>query len=115
MSFAFQDSIKIIGERGTENMGDFRYEYILNELGIGKPKDGEGMLVMDGEAKGSSFSIMMADEDLSLWNTRLTTGEKAELNGKWYMSSLLAMDAFLCEKCAAGGKCDGHHKGACDL
>lgn len=90
ISFAFQDSIKIIGERGTENMGDFRYEYILNELGIGKPKDGEGMLVMNGEAKGSSFSIMMADEDLSLWNTRLTTGEKAELNGKWYMSSLLA-------------------------
>src|SRR3712207_6861785 len=49
--FRSLDSIKVIGDRGADHLGEFQYEYVLKELGIGKPKEGEGMLVMNGEAK----------------------------------------------------------------
>ena len=63
------------------------------------------LMIGPGTALGAGIGYMY----LSFGNVFTFGGLLATLPSQAHM------DAFLCEKCAAGGKCDGHHKGACDL
>lgn len=90
-AFSFIDSVKAVGEQAHGEFGSFKYEYILNTLEDGNPSDGEAVLVAPFESKdGKRFSVMGVDGDNTLWNLTTQSGNRADTENGWYMSSLCA-------------------------
>lgn len=89
VGYEFIDSIKEIGRSASSELGDFSYEYILNQIGTGTPEEGEPMIMAAFETDQSSFSVLGADENGTLFNLNTEDG-RADLSKGWYISSLCA-------------------------
>ena len=87
--FSFIDSVKAVGEQAHGEFGSFQYEYLLNTLEKGKPYAGEAMVILPFEdTKARQFSLIGLDSDATLWNLTTVDGEKADLDGGFYISTL---------------------------
>ena len=87
--YSFIDSVKAVGEQAHGEFGTFQYEYILNSLEKGVPEEGEPLLILPFEdAESRSFSLIGADEDVTLWNLKTTDGERADFENGFYISAL---------------------------
>lgn len=87
--FSFIDSVKAVGEQAHGEFGSFQYEYVLNTLEKGKPYAGEAMVILPFEdTKARQFSLIGLDSDAALWNLTTVDGEKADLDGGFYISTL---------------------------
>lgn len=89
LGYEFIDSVKEIGRSASDDMGDFAYEYILNQLCSGTPEEGEPMIMASFETEQSSFTVLGVDEDCTLFNLNTEDG-RADLKEGWYISSLCA-------------------------
>ena len=88
-AFSFIDSVKAVGVQAHGEFGSFKYEYVLNTLKDGKPEDGEAVFVLPYEDKEARrFTLMGMDGDAVLWNRKLTSGETADTENGFYITTL---------------------------
>lgn len=88
-AFSFIDSVKAVGVQVHSEFGNFKYEYFFNLLKEGKPKDGEAVLAIpyeDNEAR--RFTLIGLDNDAELWNKKLISGEIADTDNGFYITTL---------------------------
>ncbi len=91
MGFGFVDCIEAIGDEGINTFGDMRYEYILNSLETEAPENGEPVIAAQFDCGEKGLNLIGLEKDTEIWKTELSDGSKAELNGKWYISSLASI------------------------
>ena len=88
-AFSFIDSVKAVGAQAHSEFGSFRYEYILNSLKDGKPEKGEAVFALPYEDNQSRrFTLMGLDNNTKLWNKTLTSGETADTENGFYITTL---------------------------
>lgn len=88
-AFSFIDSVKAVGAQAHSEFGSFRYEYILNSLKDGKPEKGEAVFALPYEDNQSRrFTLMGLDNNAKLWNKTLTSGETADTENGFYITTL---------------------------
>ena len=88
-AFSFIDSVKAVGVQAHGEFGSFKYEYILNTLKDGKPEGGEAVFALPYEDKEARrFTLMGLDGDAKLWNKTLTSGETADTDNGFYITTL---------------------------
>lgn len=95
IAFMFIDSINYVVDSGTDSMGDFKYEYVLNALESEDDtesdiEDADKLVMVKYEYEKSAFIMLGADEDVKLLNTKTVDGDKAELSDGFYISNLMA-------------------------
>ncbi len=93
--FAFMtvDAISGLPDAYKEQVGDFKKQYVLNTFLSEERDDGETLLMASYETDGSTFTLIGADEDVSLLNVETAQG-RADLENGWYVSNLLA---YICD------------------
>ena len=88
-AFSFIDSVKAVGVQAHGEFGSFKYEYIMNTLKDGRPEDGEAVFALPYEDKEARrFTLMGLDGDAVLWNRTLTSGETADTENGFYITTL---------------------------
>lgn len=95
VAFMFIDSLNNLIDTGSENMGSFKYEYILNRL---EDKDIENVSLADVdklvigryEYNDSTFMIIGTDSDVKYLNIDTTDGNRADLNDGFYITNVMA-------------------------
>lgn len=89
--FAFMtiDAIKGLPDEYKSQVGDFKKQYVLNTFLSEERDDGETLITASYETDGTTFSLIGADEDVSLMNIETADG-RADLEDGWYISNLLA-------------------------
>ncbi|MCB6993120.1 FtsX-like permease family protein [bacterium 210820-DFI.6.37] len=89
--FAFMtiDAIKGLPDAYKSQVGDFNKQYVLNTFLSEERNDGETLITAVYETDGTTFSLIGADEDVSLLNIETADG-RADLEDGWYISNLLA-------------------------
>lgn len=95
IAFMFIDSINYVVDSGTESMGGFRYEYLLNTLEREEDAgtdiaDADKFVMAKYEYEKSAFLMIGTHEDVSLLNTGTIDGKKADLSDGFYISNLMA-------------------------
>lgn len=90
VAFMFIDSIQNVVDSGSESMGTFKYQYVLNTFETDEI-DGADELVMGSfEYDGSVFTLLGADDDVKFLNIETEDGKKAELSDGYYVSNVMA-------------------------
>lgn len=90
VAFMFIDSIQNVVDSGSESMGTFKYQYVLNTFET-EELDGADELVMGSfEYDGSVFTLLGADDDVKFLNIETEDGKKAELSDGYYVSNVMA-------------------------
>lgn len=90
VAFMFIDSIQNVVDSGSESMGTFKYQYVLNTFETDEI-DGADELVMGSfEYDGSVFTLLGADDDVKLLNIETEDGKRAELSDGYYVSNVMA-------------------------
>lgn len=90
VAFMFIDSIQNVVDSGSESMGTFKYQYVLNTFET-EELDGADELVMGSfEYDGSVFTLLGADDDVKFLNIETKDGKKAELSDGYYVSNVMA-------------------------
>ena len=91
-SYIFIDSVKAVGSQAMDEFGTFKYEYILNTMQDDETENADAVMVVPYEnTSGKRFSLMGVDTDCQRWNlTDRDTGDRADIEDGWYMSSLCA-------------------------
>ena len=90
VAFMFIDSIQNVVDSGSESMGTFKYQYVLNTFET-EELDGADELVMGSfEYDGSVFTLLGADDDVKFLNIETKDGKKAELSDGYYISNVMA-------------------------
>lgn len=90
VAFMFIDSIQNVVDSGSESMGTFKYQYVLNTYET-EELDGADELVMGSfEYDGSVFTLLGADDDVKFLNIETKDGKKAELSDGYYVSNVMA-------------------------
>lgn len=95
VAFMFVDSLNNVIDTGSDSMGSFKYEYILNRL---ETKDIEGvaadntdkLVIGKYEYDGSTFLLLGADSDVKYLNLTTTDGNRANLDKGYYISNVMA-------------------------
>lgn len=94
MSFGLmmKDSCVNYEDKVIDDIGTFKYEYILNYVTNQDDIDGEKALSSTFEVENSEISVMLMglSDDVKYVNTTLLDGGKADLQGKYYISSMAA-------------------------
>ena len=90
VAFMFIDSIQNVVDSGSESMGTFKYQYVLNTFETDEI-DGADELVMGSfEYDGSVFTLLGADDDVKFLNIETEDGKRAELSDGYYVSNVMA-------------------------
>lgn len=90
VAFMFIDSIQNVVDSGSESMGTFKYQYVLNTFET-EELDGADELVMGSfEYDGSVFTLLGADDDVKFLNIETKDGKRAELSDGYYVSNVMA-------------------------
>lgn len=90
VAFMFIDSIQNVVDSGSESMGTFKYQYVLNTFET-EELDGADELVMGSfEYDGSVFTLLGADDDVKFLNIETKDSKKAELSDGYYVSNVMA-------------------------
>lgn len=88
----FFDTMQSVGDKSSERLGSFEYEYILNELLTEETYDGEPILASSLETeKGSSLSLIGTDNDNKYLDLKDEQGNQVNVNQGYYITSLMAM------------------------
>lgn len=90
IAFMFVDSIKNLVNTTSDNMGTFKYEYVLNSLESEKIDDADELVMGNFEYKDSSFTLLGAEDDVKFLNITLDDKEKAKLDKGFYISEVMA-------------------------
>lgn len=90
VAFMFIDSIQNVVDSGSESMGTFKYQYVLNTFETDEI-DGADELVMGSfEYDGSVFTLLGVDDDVKFLNIETKDGKRAELSDGYYVSNVMA-------------------------
>ncbi|MCR4955145.1 MAG: FtsX-like permease family protein [Lachnospiraceae bacterium] len=84
------DSCQNYEDNIIDEIGTFKYEYVLNNLTDDKDNGGEKALSTTFEVKNSENNVMLMglEDDTRYVNIKTTGGKKADLHGKYYISSM---------------------------
>lgn len=88
--YIFIDSVRAVGSQAMSEFGTFKYEYILDTTLTDTPDNADPVMIVPFENNnGTRFSLMGVDTDCERWNlTDRDTGERADIENGWYISSL---------------------------
>ena len=80
VAFMFIDSINNVIDKGSDSMGSFKYEYVLNRLKTDEVAGADELVIGKYEYDGSSFSLIGADTDVKYLNIDTEDGSRADLS-----------------------------------
>ena len=86
----FIDSINNVIDKGSDSMGSFKYEYVLNRLKTDEVAGADELVIGKYEYDGSSFSLIGADTDVKYLNIDTEDGSRADLSNGYYVTNVMA-------------------------
>lgn len=90
VAFMFIDSLENVVDKGSQSMGDFKYQYVLNKLRTEPVGDADELVIGKFEYDGSTFTMIGAANDVKYLNIETTDGKRADLNDGFYITNVMA-------------------------
>lgn len=90
VSFMFIDSINNVINTGSDSMGSFKYEYVLNKLRTDKIDGADELVIGKYEYDGSTFSLIGTTSDVKYLNIETTDNGKADIDNGYYVTNVMA-------------------------
>ena len=90
VSFMFIDSINNVINTGSDSMGSFKYEYVLNKLRTDKVDGADELVIGKYEYDGSTFSLIGTTSDVKYLNIETTDNGKADIDNGYYVTNVMA-------------------------